>query len=397
MIVEEIEAKLGKKLFDSQLACLTEMDEQDREDIGSRQRMCIYYPTGEGKTIASLASLALLDYKQAVVIAPPSTHSQWFEHGLKLGIHLHTISHAKFRRKDCKLSRTVPIIVDEFHMLGGHTGAGWTKMDTLALHLQAPLIIMSATPNYNDAERVYCIQHVLDPLSCRGGYIQFLYQHCVTQQDPFSMTPKVLGFHHFADASEYLAALPGVVYLPDELVYEIEDHFTEKKIPDALKTYGYNERRHRVVASTMERRHTIIDLSLIAEDGLLNSDIHSWLEDTIFKAQGPVLIYATHSTVAMATARTLMADVRLDVVTGKMSKKAKRTVIDEFIAGEFPVLIGTATLGTGTDGIDKICDTLIILDDTEDDAARRQLVGRIMPRGADKDSSMKQVHRLVLQ
>ena len=44
-------------------------------------------------------------------------------------------------------------------------------------------------------------------------------------------------------------------------------------------------------------------------------------------------------------------------------------------------LVGTQTLATGTDGLDKMCDLLVILDDTEDNAMRRQLIGRIMPRG----------------
>jgi hypothetical protein len=60
------------------------------------------------------------------------------------------------------------------------------------------------------------------------------------------------------------------------------------------------------------------------------------------------------------------------------------------------VLVGTASLATGTDGLDKMCDSLIILDDTEDDSLRRQLVGRIMPRGEAADASKKQVHRLLL-
>lgn len=59
------------------------------------------------------------------------------------------------------------------------------------------------------------------------------------------------------------------------------------------------------------------------------------------------------------------------------------------------VLIGTATLATGTDGLDRVCDTLLILDDTEDDSLRRQLIGRIMPRGDFVSTTAKQVIRLM--
>jgi superfamily II DNA or RNA helicase len=89
--------------------------------------------------------------------------------------------------------------------------------------------------------------------------------------------------------------------------------------------------------------------------------------------------------------------VRFNLITGDTSKKDKAERIKFFNEGGIDVLIGTASLATGTDGLDKVCDTLFILDDTDDDALRRQLIGRIMPRGKDTDASKKFVYRLVLQ
>ena len=42
-----------------------------------------------------------------------------------------------------------------------------------------------------------------------------------------------------------------------------------------------------------------------------------------------------------------------------------------------------------------MCDTLLILDDTDDDALRRQLIGRIMPRGDYVSIADKQIFRLL--
>src|SRR5690606_24310855 len=128
--------------------------------------------------------------------------------------------------------RHVPVIVDEFHLLGGHTGKGWKKLETLAAGLAAPLIIGSATPNYNDAERCYCIVHVLDPLGNRGGFIQWLYQNCETEINPFGAIPNVLGFLHYRDAEEFLASHPQVVYLPDEAPDILHDIPMWLEIPD---------------------------------------------------------------------------------------------------------------------------------------------------------------------
>jgi len=364
------------------------------------EKACLYFKTGSGKSITSLTMMALKDRDTALVVTPPSTHPEWHAAAAKLGMTVDTISHAKFRQKDYRISRNQAVIVDEFHMLGGHGGKGWKKLDTLARGLQAPLIICSATPNYNDAERVYCIQHVLEPHKVKGGYLEFLYAHCNTAQNPFGMEPLVdedQPFRNFKDAAEYLSSLDNVYYLPDDLVYQIVDHDVFIPLPAELETYGYEPRAHRMIASGMEERHTKVQLRLIDEEGLIQDEVYTLLTALCEKTLGPVLIFSNHETVARALADTLnVAGEDFGLVTGKVSTKAKADEIRRFKAGEYDVLIGTASLATGTDGLDKMCDHLIILDDTDDDALRRQLIGRIMPRGADTDTSKKQVHRVVL-
>src|SRR5690606_17322210 len=113
---------------------------------------CLYYKTGAGKSMTSLAMLKMDGHTEAVVIAPPSTHPAWMKTGERMGIHVTTMSHSRFRMKDTKLSRNVPVIADEMHLFGGQGGQGWKKLDRFAKGLQAPLIMASATPNYNDAE-----------------------------------------------------------------------------------------------------------------------------------------------------------------------------------------------------------------------------------------------------
>ena len=52
---------------------------------------------------------------------------------------------------------------------------------------------------------------------------------------------------------------------------------------------------------------------------------------------------------------------------GGTPQKKKAAYIDAFRDGVLDVLVGTASLATGTDGLDKVCDCLVILDDTDDD------------------------------
>lgn len=392
--IAALEDRTGVRFLDPQRQALSAALAQQ----GPQQRLCLYYRTGGGKTPTALGCVALWNYQGAVVLAPPTTHDAWQTWGERLGVSLHVMSHAKFRMKDTLLSRHTPLIVDEFHLLGGHNGKGWKKMDALARHLQAPLLLLSATPNYNDAERVYCVQHVLDPRSCSGGFLQWLYTHCITEQNPFSITPKVIGFHRYPSAKEFLASLPLVKYLPDNLVYTVVDHRVPLKVPAELRTYGLNLRRLRMIASQIEEKHAVIDLSLLEDDGTLRPEPAAEIERLLDQASGPVLVFAQHSTVAEGCARVLADNGRrVTLVTGSTSAKRKEARIQAFREARFDVLVGTATLATGTDGLDKVCDMLIILDDTEDASLRRQLIGRIMPRGEGGDASVKQVHRLVLE
>ena len=359
------------------------------------QRACVFFKTGAGKSLTAVMGLHALGHTKAVVITPPSTQDQWLKLGGQYGMDLQVMSHAKFRMKDTRLSKTTAVVADEFHLFGGQQGMGWRKLDTLARHLQAPLFIMSATPQYNDAERCYCVQHIIDPASCKGGFLQFLYQHCETEQNPFSQTPIVLGFKNYPSAVEYLASLDRVHYLADDLVYQIEDVPYPVVVSSALEDYSYNARNDVMVASIIEMTHTVRLQGLIGDHGQLYNHIWGMVYDVI-QSRGRVLIFAQHSSVIDALANSMtMSSIEFDVVTGASSTKRKTQVIKQFIAGDFPVLLGTAALATGTDGLDRVCDTLLILDDTDDDALRRQLIGRIMPRGESVDASMKQVIRLV--
>lgn len=362
--------------------------------LPSPARACLYYKTGAGKSLTAVLGIKALGYDQALVIAPPSTHADWVALGWAHDMKVEVMSHAKFRMKDTRMSKSMPVIADEFHMFGGQQGQGWRKLDTLARHMSAPLLLLSATPNYNDAERVYCVQHILDPHSCKGGYLQFLYQHCETKQNPFSQTPEVLGFKNGQSAAEYLAALPHVFHLPDDLQYTIQDLAYDEDIPLELELYGYNRREHKLVASQMERKHTVRYQGMVNEQGYLHPHVFLKIQNVVLNS-GSILIYSDHATIAEAMARSFdRAGLKYAVVTGQTPKHVKAGIIAEFRAGLHSILIGTATLATGTDGMDRVCDTLLIIDDTEDDSLRRQLVGRIMPRGDFVSTAAKQVIRL---
>jgi len=390
--LDDLAAAAGVSWFDYQL----ETFEAEAWSL-EPQRCCLYYRTGAGKSVTSLVLMAQWGVQHVLVVAPPSTHDTWKKQAQLLGLEVECISHAKFRDKSFKVARNQAIIADEMHLFGGHRGKGWLKLDTLARHLTAPLILASATPSYNDAERVYCVQHVLDPHSCKGGFLEFLYRHCETEQDPFSQTPKVLGFLNYPDAEAYLAALPHVHYVPDTVVYTINDIDVPAYRSATLDDLGYDERSHRMMASIIEEKHKRIFYGLVNEVGSLELRVVQELDQLLVNRKTPVLVFANHATVAVAADRSIAnMGFKVALVTGDTPAKKKAARIDAFRDGVLDVLVGTASLATGTDGLDKVCDVLIILDDTDDDSLRRQLIGRIMFCVDDAAATEKQVYRMVL-
>ena len=390
--VAEFSRLLGKEFFAYQVDAFSLM----RELPSPQQRLCLFYKTGAGKSITALVSIAQLGFDDILVLAPPSARDQWEKLAAQIGVEVTVISHAKFRQPGYKVSKTRPIVVDEFHLLGGHKGQGWKKMARTAAGVQAPVVICSATPNYNDAERVYCVQHILDRHSVKGGYLQFLYDNCITQQNPFGMEPLVTGFQRYPDAAAYLVALPNVVYVPDDVEFTLVDIPMHTDIPEEFELYNLNRRTNRIMASQMEARFQKMYYQLVDDDGWIREHVWNMLIELVGQAHTPVMFYCDSSQVAERLAVTCVERGNYTaLITGKTPVKQKQAILDDFRAGKIEVLVGTASLATGTDGLDKACDTLIIVCDTQDPSLRRQLLGRILPRGEDTDVSRKQFFRLV--
>ena len=391
---EKIEQLLGKGLFDHQRAAL-DFWESDRPH---RDRLCLYYKTGSGKTLTSLLCMwaRVQDRDPILVVAPPSPHMSWAAAAAVLEMDVQCVSHAKFRQQTFKVQRTTPIIIDEFHMLGGYQAQGWKKLERIARGLQAPLIICSATPNYNDVERCYCVQKIVDPDSARGGYIEFLYQHCETRQSPFSMTPEVVGFRSQQSAAEFLAAMRNVLHVPDDVDYTVQDVPLPRQMSLEFDEYGLSPFDLRLMASQIEARHTERRFNLIGTDDQFRQSVYHTVADLVGNLPPTkVLMFCNSSRIAQALHQCLCSyGVPAGIITGKDTKKAKEAELHRFINGDMEVLVGTASIATGTDGIDKVSDLLILVDDTDDESLRRQIIGRILPRGADTDASKKVIYRL---
>lgn len=353
------------------------------------QRMLLFFPTGTGKSKTTLGLMHSRGHAEVVVIAPPKTHASWRADAKALGMTIRTDSHQKFRMKNTSYKKTIPIIVDEFHMLGGHTGMGWKKLNRMAAHLQAEIILASATPNYNDAERVFCITAICRQNASNRNFLTWLYENCETEPNYFSTIPIVTGFKEFDSAMDYLVAEPYTAYIPDEAVWTAKELVLFDPPRPHFEEYNLYRRgdRPRLVASDMEKRHKRVDLQYISDNGYLREEIVESLAEHFWSQYDgeKILVFCNHKTVAEAFIRTYQQADSHWLITGDTKhvdvERYKREFIEQEGSG---VLVGTTALATGVDGIDKVCQTMLILDDiVGDNSLRRQLIGRILPRGGD--------------
>lgn len=72
---------------------------------------------------------------------------------------------------------------------------------------------------------------------------------------------------------------------------------------------------------------------------------------------------------------------KVGVYTGSQSKISREESLNEFIHGDYDILIGSKPIGTGVDGLQKVADTMIILSLPWTNAELIQLIGRINRKG----------------
>jgi hypothetical protein len=284
----------------------------------------------------------------------------------------------------------VPLIVDEIHKLGKNTGVGFQKLDRMAQRFPA-IVECSATPNWNDVERVYCIVHTLDPENNRGGFEPWVRKRCEVEYNPYARLGKVKSFLDGGNATTYLAALPYCAWIEDNAVWEPVT--LDVTVPVDLydfDTLGYTGRHHRMMASDMEARWKrtrelyMTDGEVIIRPELMIRLLEYMSSDESKSPNGKFLVYSMDKQIADAFYRTMVhiGEFATFSITGETEDARVHLIRDQFVAAKGPaVLVGTNAIAEGVDKIDKVCNHLILLVDTNDNSKRRQMIGRILPRG----------------
>lgn len=131
----------------------SQTDAYERLKTLPRNRIFLYFPTGEGKSKTSLGLVYSQGYDKCVIIAPLKTHDAWHRDAAAVGIQVKVYTHEMFRQAGTHTPTNVPWIIDEYHKFGDYSGEGFKKWKRLSTKISELVVGMSATPFYNKPSR----------------------------------------------------------------------------------------------------------------------------------------------------------------------------------------------------------------------------------------------------
>ncbi len=353
----------------------------------------LYFTMGKGKTLTAvqIAVNAQLDnlIGSVLIVAPPSTHKQWDELLKKyLTVPYKIVSHQWLGKNEDflkkPLGRTLTVI-DELHQ-SANRGKVLTKLVTALIKRSFAGLLMSGTPFRNKEERLYTVHYWLcDDV---GSYENWLHKYCNTEPDRFAYYPKFLSFKageiedflEDIDRSEYKRIFiekEELVYKPTEIILPIDNDRYDK-----LETYSVYGTQPLQVSNSVRQKLAYLNYlkycSYIKRDDEGEMKVYGIREDImdiiIAHADRNPIVYCFSSKLSKLYFEEYVGPCYQ--VDGKTSKKNKELSIAAY-KEKGGVMFATDSISTGTDGLQEVTNTIIILDDTMDDTNREQLIGRI--------------------
>lgn len=361
----------------------------------------LYFTMGKGKTLtaAQIAVNAQADdlIGSVMIVAPPSTHKQW-DTVLKkhLNVPYKIVSHQWLGKNEDFLDknfRKTLVVIDEVHQ-SANRGKVLTKLVSKLVKKCFAALLMSGTPFRNKEERLYTVHDWL--FGDTGSYERWLHLYCDTEPDRFAYYPKFLRFK----AGEIEDFLNDIDYLPLKRIFVEREAlvYKEKVItlpitnPDyeTLQTYSVygskglkpyitnwvqlsNSVRQKMAYLNYLKYCSYIQRS---EDGEMR--VYGTREDVMeiiySNADRSPIVYCFSSKLSKLYFEDYFG--LCYQVDGKTTKKNKELAIDAY-KSKGGVMFATDSISTGTDGLQEVTNTIIILDDTMDGTNREQLIGRI--------------------
>jgi superfamily II DNA or RNA helicase len=416
------------------------------KDLKAEVGALITSAPGAGKTVVATEILKGVGAKVVLIIAPQGTHtSAWgrtiVRQGVADGVRIlkgdqkgkaaladlrwgkagvYVTTWQWFARQKWTGFKPDMVIADEIHYAGNYGIATQKKLHELG-HVKYRLGL-SGTPIRNKWENAWAICRWVEPAKVPLDFWMWRMVDCETQYSKFApQNREVIGekvpgklfnsltlyiqhrqrerccsFHpngFLADLPEPLR-IERVIDMTAEqkrFYNSVESTLAGELLDEAGESMRVNA--SMILTARAMLRFCALALPVADEDGRIklvldnpSPKLDAFIED-LPSIEGRHILVLTHSKqfAQVAVHRLQQAGYTAEFWTGDVTKRKRDAILDSFTSGELEIIVGViSAMGTGTDGLQEVCNNLVWMSHDDDASNNIQGLGRLDRLGQSK-------------
>ena len=365
-------------------------------------RLLLMDEVGLGKTVSALATIVRAGAGPALVIVQAHLPEQWKEEYIEpmTGLHTHIINKGKpyeLPKADLYLisysklagwvdylvDRAFPVVVcDEMQELRHGTVPEKGKAAKAILGAARIRLGLTATPVYNYGSEIFNIVNMLEP-GILGTFEEFAREWCYQSGTHHVVNdPPALGTH-LRDIGIALrrtdidvdAQLPPLNTVMMDVEYD-------ENVVETVEAEARLLAQRVISGSFTERGTAARDLDMMARmaTGMAKAKQVAAIVRMVAKSGRKVLLGGWHRDVYDVWLNEL-ADLNPVMFTGSETLPQKRKAKAAFIEGDAQVMIISLRSGSGLDGLQQVCFSVVVGELDWSPLVHKQLIGRVRRSG----------------
>ena len=340
------------------------------------KRMLLADAMGLGKTVQAISTLCEPERRPALVVVPTHLCTQWEREVKRFlpGASTHVIRGFKnypLPQVDVLITsynRLAPwqdlllgeykfktLIMDEVHELR-HTGTGKRKLAFQISETVEFCLGMSGTPIYNQGDEIYSVLDVIKP-TCLGSLGEFESEWC-----NWGKVYEPATLHHFLKSQGLMlrrtASEIGLNFgEASKHIYTIDSDLEKlKEVQDVAKLLALSVLSGNVGEDSESARE--FDWKLRHATGVAKAKPVAEFVKMMVEEEEKVVLVGWHRDVYSVWLEELK-HLNPVMYTGSETTKEKDEAIKKFIEGDSKVFIISLRSGSGLDGLQKVCNTVV--------------------------------------
>lgn len=374
------------------------------------KKMLLADKLGLGKTSSAIGILSEPHMRPAIIIVPPHLCSQWGQelHRFLPDLKFHTIKGFKNYKLPSDVdvilttyNRLAPwedtlgsmkfntVIMDEVHELR-HENTAKRELCKIICKKADYCLGMSGTPIYNKGSEMFSVMDVISD-NCLGSREEFIREWC----DWDSVREPTILHSFLKSKGLMLRRMPedvGLVFgigKPSKMVYTLDSDLNSlKEIKEVTKNLALSVLSGNVGDSDLSARE--FDFKLRQATGIAKARSVAEFVKMILAEGEKVVLSGWHRECYRIWMEELK-DYKPVLYTGSENTKDKEQAKKDFIEGDSQVFILSLRSGTGLDGLQRVCNTVVFGELDWSPHVMDQVLGRL-----DRDGQTKHVRAFYL-